>query len=340
MWPQTTQSIAGVLLFGLMTACANTRPPTESMDPIVAQARDTSLYANSVDWTVVSARYQELTKGKTSPVDLRPGLEFLINALGDRHGAFRSAEDFSIVAAYSGPPNENDHRDADFVDRVINDISAQFSYRQVGSALGYLRVVGIGPGRSVKENADQIRAGLLALANRGIKKWIVDLRFNGGGNMNPMIAGLAPLIGDGPIGGLQNAQGERVRHYTIRDGQFFDSGNLVSEMPNQPLIDESQKVAVLVSRYTISSGELVAVAFKGRENTLFIGEPSAGYTTATGYDQVRDDLFMMISQSVFVDRNGTPYEHRVGIDIPMIFEPTDSLDDDKQISEAVRWLSN
>ncbi len=332
--------ISYLTALGLVISCANHDPQEILIDPIVKRISDTSLYADNVDWSAVNARYQELTQDKHTLSDLSQGLQYLLNATGDRHGAFRSADDFSIVAAYSGPADDSDHRDPDFVNRIINDVSARFSHRALHSDVGYLRVVGIGPHRSIKENADEIRAGLDALASRGINRWIVDLRFNGGGNMNPMIAGLAPLLGDGYIGGSVDANGEAVRRYVIENGQFFDSGNLVSEMPNQPVIDRNQKVAVLLSRYTISSGELVAVAFKGRQNTVFIGEPSAGYTTATGYDQVRDDLFMMISQSVFVDRNGKTYDNRVGVDIPMNFEPTDTLSDDTQIQTAIRWLLN
>ncbi|MFT6809253.1 MAG: carboxyl-terminal processing protease, partial [Saprospiraceae bacterium] len=53
----------------------------------------------------------------------------------------------------------------------------------------------------VKKNTIKIRNGIIDLHGRGAKKWILDLRYNRGGDINPMIAGLAPLIGDGNIGG-------------------------------------------------------------------------------------------------------------------------------------------
>jgi carboxyl-terminal processing protease len=168
---------------------------------------------------------------------------------------------------------------------------------------------------------------------------VLDLRFNGGGNINPMISGLAPLIGDGFIGGSVDAHDELSHVYRIDNGQFYDSGRLSCEMDNLPKIASSDKVVVLLSRYTISSVEMLAIAFKGRSNTHFIGEPSAGYTTGNGYDQVTDDLFMVISQSVFANRDKTIYKDKVSVDEEIEFQHQLELDGDKQMERALNWLN-
>lgn len=322
----------------LIGSCKSQQPSPRGLDPIVQRARETSLYTAKVDWREVDGKFKELTKGATTPEEMKPGLEFLLNSLGDKHGTFRSSKDYSLIAWYTGKTNTPDNRDADFVNDVINDISAKFSYQLLMEDIGYLKVVGIGPDKTIKEHADFIRNGVKDLARQGANRWILDLRTNGGGNMNPMIAGLAPLIGDGLIGGAVDAQGELVREYQIREGQFFDSENLVCEMDNLPVIANDAKVVVLLSRYTVSSGELVAVAFKGRKNTLFIGENSGGFTTGNGYDPIHEDLVMVISQSVYSDRNGAVYHEAVGVDIPMEFVPTDKKLEDLQILKAIEWL--
>jgi len=172
-------------------------------------------------------------------------------------------------------------------------------------------VVGIGGG-DVKSQAEFIRNGLIELKAKGVDKWIVDLRFNGGGNVEPMISGLAPLIGEGFIGGAIDRENQ-IREFTIEKGQFYNWGRLTCEMNNSPSISSDEKVAVLLSRYTISSGELTAVAFKGRNNTVFIGEETAGYTTGNGYDQISEELVLVISQNVYIDRNKNKYENKVGV---------------------------
>lgn len=306
------------------------------LHPTVLKAKETSLYANEVDWNTVNAKFIELTKDAENQEEYKNGLQYLINSLGDKHGHIRSLEDNSIVVSYQGKYTGVDTRNTEFVNSVINDISARFSYRMLENNIGYLKVVGIGPG-NVKEQADFIREGLVDLKEKGVNKWIVDLRFNGGGNMEPMISGLAPLIGEGFVAGAINRDNE-IREYIIEDGQFYNFDRLVCEMDNLPRIKQGEKVVVLLSRYTISSGELVAIAFKGRKNTIFIGEDTAGYTTGNGYDKINDELVLVISQDVFIDRDKKRYDNKVGVDEQIEFQHTEFLENDNQLNRAKEWL--
>lgn len=307
-----------------------------SYHPIVLKAKETSLYSDQIDWEEVNAEFEDLTNGKDNIENLKNGLQYLINSLGDKHGHFRSAKDNSVIVSYNGKIEEPDNRNSEFINNVINNISARFSYSLLENEIGYLRVVGIGPG-DVKEQSDFIRQGLIDLKSKGVNKWIVDLRFNGGGNIEPMISGLAPLIGDGFIGGAINKD-HVIREFMIRNGQFFNYERLVCEMSDLPEITPDEKVVVLLSRYTISSGELTAIAFKGRENTFFIGEETAGYTTGNGYDKVNDDLIMVISQNVFIDRNKSRYDSKVGVDEHIEFQHNVSLNNDNYVIRAKSWL--
>jgi C-terminal processing protease CtpA/Prc len=304
--------------------------------PIVLKAKETSLYSDRVDWEEVNTEFTALTEGKETVDELKAGLQYLINSLGDKHGGFRSAIDHSLIVSYTGGIKEQDNRDGRFVSTVINDVSAQFSYQLLENGIGYLKVVAIGPG-IVKEQADLIRNGLLELKGKGVDKWILDLRFNGGGNMEPMLSGLAPLLGEGFIGGAINHRNE-IREYSIENGQFNNFGRIACEMNDLPKIGPTEKVAVLLSRYTISSGEMVAVAFKGREHTRFIGEETAGYTTGNGYDPVNDEVVMVISQDVYIDRNKIKYDKKVGVDEYIEFQHSIDMEEDNQIGSAIKWL--
>ncbi len=304
------------------------------MHPIVLKAKETSLYTERVNWQEVNSEFVSLIKDTT---DLKQGLQYLINSLGDKHGMVRLAKDYSPVVWFTGGIEEQDNRDPDFINTVINDVSVQFSYRWFGNEIGYLKLVAIGAG-DVKDQADLIRAGLLELKGKGVNKWILDLRFNGGGNIEPMMAGLAPLVGSGFVGGAINNRGE-IREYKIENGQFFNYGRLVCEMDSLPEFSQIDKVVVLISRYTISSGEMVAVSFKGRKNTRFIGEETAGYTTGNGYDAITNELMLVVSQDVFMDRNKAVYENRVGVDEKIEFEHGVDLNSDSQVKRATEWLS-
>ena len=65
---------------------------------------------------------------------------------------------------------------------------------------GYLKIVGIGPRADMEKEAKNIRNAINNLSKTEVEKWIVDLRYNTGGNMNQMVTGLATLIGDGMLG--------------------------------------------------------------------------------------------------------------------------------------------
>ena len=109
-------------------------------------------------------------------------------------------------------------------------------------------------------------------------------------------------------------------------------------MTNVPKIKASEKITVLLSRYTVSSGEMTAIAFKGRKNTIFIGEPTGGYTTGNGYDVINDDLALIISQSIFIDRNNKKYNKRVDVDVFSEFQHLNDINNDHQIEKATLWL--
>ncbi len=329
------QIVAVLLLCG---ACKAQSTQT-NYHPIVLKAKETSLYAKEIDWITVNKRFKVLAENKESVEDLKPALQYLINSLGDKHAAFRSPKDYSIIVQYTGAITQTDtvSLSLDFFNTVVNDVSARFSYQLLDTGIGYLKIVGIGPG-DVQKQADFIREGILALKEKQVNKWIVDLRFNGGGNMEPMFCGLAPLIGEGFVGGAINNNGE-MRTYTIEAGNFINYGRLACEMETVPGIGADEKVAVLLSRYTISSGEMIAVAFKGRDQTQFIGEPTAGYTTGNGYDQISDDLAMVISQDVFMDRNKVVYREKVGVDVYSEFQHGVDLQEDNQIINAISWLN-
>lgn len=327
----TIYILVSLLFLSSLTIAQNTE---EGMHPIVLKAKETSLYTERVNWQEVNSEFVSLIKDTT---DLKQGLQYLINSLGDKHGMVRLAKDYSPVVWFTGGIEEQDNRDPDFINTVINDVSVQFSYRWFGNEIGYLKLVAIGAG-DVKDQADLIRAGLLELKGKGVNKWILDLRFNGGGNIEPMMAGLAPLVGSGFVGGAINNRGE-IREYKIENGQFFNYGRLVCEMDSLPEFSQIDKVVVLISRYTISSGEMVAVSFKGRKNTRFIGEETAGYTTGNGYDAITNELMLVVSQDVFMDRNKAVYENRVGVDEKIEFEHGVDLNSDSQVKRATEWLS-
>jgi hypothetical protein len=175
--------------------------------------------------------------------------------------------------------------------------------------------------------------------------WIVDLRRNGGGNPDAMLLGLSPLLGDGAVGGTAGADGQQIETLLLRKGGLYrkdTSGeSLVAELgvPLRPA-DTKTPVAVILGPATRSSGQALALAFKGRQDCLFFGEPTArGATTVTNPFRLSRDGTLRLAVGIMTDRNGVAYPF--GLDPERVVEGADNFDllkQDAKVIAALAWL--
>ena len=160
-----------------------------------------------------------------------------------------------------------------------------------------------------------------------VQGWIVDLRGNNGGNMWPMLAGLAPLTGAGPLGYfVQNVKGVESKNVWKAD--------VVKVKKAYKLKKPDTKIAVLIGPRTGSSGEMTTVAFIGRSNTRLFGQPTGGYTTANRTFILSDGSNLLLASSYVADRNQKKYLNKITPD--EIVEPVPGLD--AEVKAAERWL--
>jgi hypothetical protein len=243
-------------------------------------------------------------------------------------------------------------------DRIVKKI--------LPGGIGYLRV----PSMVVEPSeynqvAQQLMDSLCALQREGARKWVIDLRLNAAGTIFPMIAGLSPLLGNGAF--LGYAQGGVVSMTRLKDGKFSSPDGGVAEVkgggslgtgatgrenrasgPNggknrgagTSYPEERASVVILTGHGTGSAGECVAIAFKGRPRTWFIGEPTAGFVAGNkGAVLAGDRVDTMTMRSVRVDRRHRGYPRNL---IPDEWVPggEDFSDygQDRKIQAAIRQL--
>jgi len=138
--------------------------------------------------------------------------------------------------------------------------------------------------------------------------WIVDLRANRGGNMWPMLVGVAPLLGTDPrkkeiIGAFSTGALNQI--WSIQAGRVLLDARAPVELdsPAYVLRHPAPPVAVLLGPDTASSGEMLALAFRGRPATRSFGQPTAGYSTANMPTRLPGGGMLLLTGSVSVDRN-------------------------------------
>jgi carboxyl-terminal processing protease len=286
---------------------------TEALDII----RSNAVERGRVDWAYQERIALRVAAGARTPADTHPAIASAITALGDPHSRFLPPVE---VQRWSG---------TDLARRVPNG-------RTIGRRLGYLKVPGILGSEAAA--ADYARAGAAALQRVDRSSpcgWVVDLREDDGGNMWPMLAVLAPLLGDGTLGYFQDADAKRTG-WGLHAGAPVLDGAPIPGLGRHTyrLRHGVPPVALLTGPRTISAGEIVVIAFKGRPGTRAFGLPTAGLATATEGFSLSDGAILLLTTAYNVDRNGTLYGNTP---IAPDEAPT-GPDTDPPLRAAAAWL--
>ncbi len=312
------------------------------LDSVISKSKEISYYSESVNWASLSTEMHSSAKGARNVNELKPAFEILLNGLRDHHGQIRKLSDYSILASFTDHQNSRKTDDRAFDSEIwgiVNDIESRFEYATLPNNIGYLRVVGVGPNIDGQKEAERIRSAIEELNRNNVTDWILDLRYNGGGNINVMLAGLAPLLDAEKIVSIQNKNGDTQITAEIKKGDFWYAENNVFPIKSKPVI-RNPKIAILTSRWTSSSGEFVAVAFKGQKRVKFFGEKTGGYTTNNSWEIINNEIALIISTGIYCDRNGNKYKEYVMPDKEIPFEVEFDKEKDNGIIEVVNWLKS
>ncbi len=286
-------------------------PPQKVLDQAIALVRAHGLHSAELDWTVVEPQIRAMASDAVVARDVYPAIRELLKRLNDHHS-------FLMEPAHAA-------NEASSVTLSTEPVVALHS-----GGIGYINVpgyTGFDPHAHdvfVTRMVDAI-AGIAPEARCG---WIVDLRQNTGGSMVPMLGGLRPLLGNTLGIGFRDAHG-KVQRPSV--GQGLDASD-----PHGP--DLSQKaVAVLTGPKTASSGEVVAIAFRGRQATRSFGSATYGLSTGNVVYPLADGSLLVLTRSVDLDRNGKAYGGKIEPDQAVATLPdagTDSVMD-----AATAWLT-
>lgn len=169
--------------------------------------------------------------------------------------------------------------------------------------------------------------------------WILDLRRNFGGNMWPMLVGVGTLLGEGEWLVFRSPWRQEVAFY--RDGKAgTDRRGVVAECKTPYQLKRAwPPVAVLIGPMTASSGEFVALAFRGRPRTRSFGEPTYGLPTSNYSKELSDGAVVALTTSLGVDRTGQTFDSPIPPDHLIKTDWTRlGTQDDPVLQVALEWL--
>ncbi len=326
------------LCLGLsLTACGQQNKEIRAtLDQVVAHAEEASLYRNSVDWNKLKPAIYNLAKDANSVEGLKSAFDYMFEALADDHGrVIHNNEMLSYYMSGETKPHQVSV-DPEIYGKVQSGVDYKFHGELLNNQIGYLRIVGLAPGNNERDTKI-IQSKVCKLIEKGAEKWIIDLRYNGGGNMFPMVEGITAIIGDGTVGGSKGLTAEERSNWKVEGFDFYyDDQTIGFEETCETKSDA--RIAVLTSVYTASSGEVLAVIFKGRENTKSFGQNTFGLVTVTDWTVISDSTAMTLAVSFYKDRNGVVYDNFVPVDVEMSFVEEPLSKADSCSLAAIEWL--
>lgn len=291
-----------------------------------------SVFRQNVDWTTLEPAVLGGLDSLKCFEDFVTRVKLIFTTIGDNHG-FLSVNGLrigseekpiisvrkSLTAAYKEEP-----------------FPIRYQTRIFDNNYGYIFV----PGNSLNENpqmlAQALQDSLCKLNPDNLKGIIIDLRLNEGGSNIPLFTGLHQLLGDKNVGAFANYQGKSTSIWNVKNGRYLKDGRVY--VKSKCSCSKNIKVAVLLSQITASAGEMLAIAFKGRKNTIFIGEKTYGLTTGVVAFRI-DGYLLGISASLSKDRTGKIYYGSVAPDIEIIEgDNFQNLSDDTKVKKAIEWL--
>lgn len=316
------------------------------LDSIVRVLENNSIYRTSVNWKHVrSTIYKSVDSKATDSIhQIIPAVQKLFSLLGDRHGVLIYKNDI-----FKGRKKHVNRKVDSSLYTYAYDEQYAFCTKILDGKYGYISVpspnisLGLIKDRKLalemlSSMSQTLQDSLCSLSTQNLNGIIVDLRLSLGGSYAIPISGLSPLIGDGTVFTVQQANSNI--EVKLLNGSMLENADIISNTKADCSFKDS-KIAVLLGPLTGSAGEQTALAFKGKSNVKFIGENTAGYLTMTKLVQFSDDLIFTYSGGYIKARDNNVYAKDILPDLLInAGDNFKSLSDDAKVKAAIDWFKD
>ncbi len=281
---------------------------------IIAVLQKDWLHRGKMDWDVFRRRVFDKAGAAQTIPETYDAIRLALTLLGDRHTYYRTAAGENMWNPESPTQVTGKCEPAPLVTPPLP------------ADVGYIRIQ-ITPLTPKAAIQDALRKG----DRPGTIGWIVDLRNSRGGNTWPALAGVGSLLGEGTAGFFIDAA-NNATPFGYKDGRAW-VGNETADEVDAPyrFAVPHPKVAVLTDIGVASSGEAVAIAFRGRPNTRSFGTTTCGLSTGIASVLLANGARLNVAMTAMADRTRRSYGGSV--------EPDELVADPAQVvPRALAWL--
>jgi carboxyl-terminal processing protease len=312
-----------------------------------------SINARKVDWASLRKEALAHAAGAQTTYDTYDAIRFALRSLNDHHSFLQLNDELARQdkesharrgVAPMQPAGSEKWPPSPYIDRRTPE-GEMVTVGGIRIAHLVVPLLENGDDARMQGYAAALQSYIGTLARQDPQGWVIDLRGNLGGNMWPMLAGIAPLIDAPEVGGFVDAAGNKTVWFIGADGPGLrkpgGDKEILCRVPERKIsFRKTPVIAVLIDRGTASSGEAVAVALRGQARTRFIGRVTHGQTTANEGFRLSDGANLVLATGVEADRTGNPYPSGVApdVELPEEVEKPKSSDSDPMLRAVAEWI--
>ena len=327
--------------------------PERVLDSIISIVKTQSIHKNDVDWSTLEIKVLEKLKKSDSISSIIEPVQYLLKELGDFHGSLTVIDKQYKAKGKKERNVSYDYLSQNYEDKMMAIYQNSQRYTEINgkilkNSIAYIEIPMMLNYQGNQElNIDytlKIRRKICELEKYSPKGYIIDLRSNLGGTAFPMLSGLGELFNNLEIGGATKDGKSFSSKWSIKEGNAIIGKDSIPNLPkttcNCDITKTNKKVAVLISRYTSSSGELVASSLKSQKNVKLFGEQTMGWSTLNGWFLISSNVAINPATSYYMSIDKTAHIDGVIPDISIVenfdYEnPTNG----NVIEKAKKWIS-
>lgn len=186
------------------------------------------------------------------------------------------------------------------IDAACISVSVQPAGRVIEPGIAYLEIpTCLGWDSVGAEYAQRAHDEIRRLANiPSLRGWVLDLRRCRGGNAFPILAAVAPFLGNGPVGGIATPKSGEL--FLYRDGMLWAGVRRMIRVERPVALEREVPLAILFGSETASGGEAAVASLWEAPGAACFGKPTFGLTSSVTAKLLPDGALIQVASGWFM----------------------------------------